>query len=122
MLSKSIMFLGAVVVPNIGSAIAIIPRPPNVDSCVSKIYLLASASSKAIAVNCSYRLSVWCIWLRSQSIMVLSKSFSAYALDKRLLYNGAVDIARIDVALSGFGKFDLKNGFMTYFRFLLRQA
>ena len=45
--------------------------------------------------------------------MVLSKSLSAYALDMRLLYNGAMNIEITDAALSGSGRFDLKIGFVT---------
>ena len=45
--------------------------------------------------------------------MVLSNSLSAYALDMRLLYNGTMDIERIDAALSDIGKFDLKIGIVT---------
>jgi hypothetical protein len=45
--------------------------------------------------------------------MVLSKSHSAYALDMRLLYNGAMDIEILGTALSVIGKFDLKIGIVT---------
>ena len=114
-LLKSIMIFDAVAVTSIGSTIAIIPRPPNADSCVSQLYLLASALSKPIAVNCICRLLVKRSCPHSPIVMVLSKSLSAYALDMRLLYNGAMDIERIDTALSGIGKSDLKIGFMTKF-------
>ena len=45
--------------------------------------------------------------------MVLSKSHSAYALDMRLLYNGAMVIEINGAALSGIGRFDLKIGIVT---------
>jgi hypothetical protein len=58
-------------------AVTIIPRPPNADSCVPQLYLLASASVKLIAVNYICRIG-------QVRLTVLAKHYGAIKIAQRI--------------------------------------